>query len=571
MSGQAKLSRVFWRFYGGLIVLVAVLAVAGAWAAIRDVHGQEIADAEGDLRHFAYLFREILEPALAKGDAAEASRVAAFAAAQDIRLTIVDPQGRVLADSDADPASLDNHGQRPEILDARRNGFGQSHRTSKSTGEKTMYAAVSVVHDRRLIGFVRSATTQSDLDKREAGRVRQAMLGAGGLACAALIVGLMFTGHLDRQFRGEIALMLERNALYDELRASQERFQLATRATSEGIWDWDAKTHAMSWNEGYYRLLACERDAVAPSFDARIDRVHPDDRQTMADSFDEFLTSDRSVWTAEYRLRKSGGSYVWVFDRAFIVRDDRGTPVRVIGSMMDVTDRKQAERMKSDFVSFVSHQLRTPLSGMNWMLELAAQSPGLPSAASDHIADARESADRLATLVNDLLDISRLESGRLQVVIAPVKVGALTRAIVDEAQPLVRDKGHRVDVTTADERTIEADEQLLRQAMGNLLSNAIKYTPSGGTIRVAVTQDNGFVQWTVTDSGIGIPKTSQARLFEKFYRAENALAAETEGTGLGLHLVRLIVDQFGGQVWCESDEGKGATFGFALPASEARP
>jgi PAS domain S-box-containing protein len=577
VSGRAEPSKVFWRFYGGLVVLVIVLAIAGASTTIADLREQEVADVQNNLRHMAYVFRELLDAPLADGDAAAISRLTDFAAEQDVRLTVVDPHGRVLADTDVDPSTLDNHSDRPEIADARRDGYGESDRVSHATGEEAMYAAVSVERDGRLTGFVRAAATQDDVNAREKGRVRQVVVGTGALAVAALVVGLTFTRRLDRQFRGEVALMLERDALYDELKASQEalsvndeRFQLVARATSEGLWDWDVTTNAVWWNDGLYGLIGINREMVAPSFDARMDRMHPDDRAAIAESFGEFLKSGRSVWTGEYRLRRANGSYLWVFDRAYIVRDDQGAPTRVIGSMMDVTDRKQAERMKSDFVSFVSHQSRTPLSGMNWMLELAGQSPDLPSEASEYIADARASAARLVTLVNDLLDISRLESGRLQVVVAPVRVGALTRDIVDEAQPLLRDKGHRLEVATADERAIDADEQLLRQAMSNLLANAIKYTPPGGRIRVAVTQDNGVVRWTVTDSGIGIPKTSHSRLFEKFYRAENALVAETEGTGLGLHLVRLIVEQFGGRVWCESDEGQGATFGFALPVSEAR-
>jgi signal transduction histidine kinase len=242
----------------------------------------------------------------------------------------------------------------------------------------------------------------------------------------------------------------------------------------------------------------------------------------------------------------------------------------MIGSMMDITARKEAERMKSDFVSFVSHQLRTPISGMSWMLELAEHASALPDEARSYVADARESAARLASLVNDLLDVSRLESGRIPLQIEPVNLAALTESVIAEAQALVRDKGHELDMASTGPRLVPADEQLLRQVVANLLSNAIKYTPAGGRINVRVAQDNGFVRWAVTDSGIGIPEGAQSRLFEKFYRADNAVATETEGTGLGLHLVRLIVEQFGGHVWVESGEGRGATFGFALPASEGR-
>jgi signal transduction histidine kinase len=115
---------------------------------------------------------------------------------------------------------------------------------------------------------------------------------------------------------------------------------------------------------------------------------------------------------------------------------------------------------------------------------------------------------------------------------------------------------------------VTADPQLLRQVILNLTSNAIKYTPAGGEVVIRVEVEDGTVRWAIEDSGIGIPRASQARLFEKFFRADNVHTVETEGTGLGLYIVRLILEKFSGQVWCESEEGKGSTFIFTLPASE---
>jgi signal transduction histidine kinase len=282
--------------------------------------------------------------------------------------------------------------------------------------------------------------------------------------------------------------------------------------------------------------------------------------------FLQFLKTADTVFTCEYRLRRANGVYAWVFDRGYAVRRADGQPLRMIGSMMDITLRKEADRMKSDFVSFVSHQLRTPLSGMNWMLELANDTPGLPEDARGYIAEARESAQRLGGLVNDLLDVSRLESGRLTLTLEPVQLDAMTRSVLDEARALVAEKGHRITIESAQPAaTIHVDAQLMRQAVANLVSNAIKYTPPGGTIVVVLSRENGHQRWMVKDSGIGIPKVAHARLFEKFFRADNAVVLETEGTGLGLHLVRLVIEQFGGSIWCDSAEGQGATFGFALP------
>ena len=224
--------------------------------------------------------------------------------------------------------------------------------------------------------------------------------------------------------------------------------------------------------------------------------------------------------------------------------------------------------MKSNFVAFVSHQLRTPLSGIKWMLELASDVPALPDDARGYVAEAQESAERLVTLVNDLLDVSRHESGQLAVTLEAVALQPLTHSVLAEMRSLITEKAHRLVLDLAPGAApVTADLQLLRQAVLNLVSNAIKYTPDNGTISIAVAQYGRSVRWSVTDTGVGIPKASQHRLFEKFYRADNASDVATEGTGLGLHLVRLIIRRFGGEISYRSEEGHGTTFAFELPVA----
>jgi signal transduction histidine kinase len=235
-------------------------------------------------------------------------------------------------------------------------------------------------------------------------------------------------------------------------------------------------------------------------------------------------------------------------------------------TLRDVTREREVSQMKSDFVSFVTHQLRTPLAGLKWMLELAAQEPGLPADAASFVQDARDAAERLIGLVNNLLDVSRLESGKLTLALQDARIGVLTRSVLDEMSALIKDRGHRLSIAgDGDVPPVKTDPQLLRQVFFNLVSNAVMYTPPGGTIAIAMGREGPLARWSITDSGIGIPEASRARLFEKFYRAENVTAIETEGTGLGLYLVRLIVEHLGGQVSYVSEEGKGSTFVVTLP------
>jgi PAS domain S-box-containing protein len=253
----------------------------------------------------------------------------------------------------------------------------------------------------------------------------------------------------------------------------------------------------------------------------------------------------------------------------WVARPTRSAAGETVGATLtfrDVTREREVSQMKSDFVSFVMHQLRTPLAGIKWMLELATQEPDVPADAASFVQDARDAAERLIGLVNDLLDISRLEGGKLTLALQDVRIGVLTRSVLDEMSQLIQDRAHRLSIAgDADVPPVETDPKLLRQVFFNLVSNAVMYTPPGGTIAIAMGREGQRARWEITDSGIGISEASRARLFEKFYRAENVTAIETEGTGLGLYLVRLIVERLGGQVSYVSEEGKGSTFVVTLP------
>lgn len=336
----------------------------------------------------------------------------------------------------------------------------------------------------------------------------------------------------------------------------------------------DAARHVQMCNPAFEQLFGYAEHEIAGQ---RIDEVlsTPETRLEFQSLQREAQASRGSHMTTI--RRKKDGSLVEV-DLHIVPLMIDGESIGAYAIYRDLTAEREAERqveealrMKTDFVSFVTHQLRTPLSGIKWMLELAQESAD-PAEANSYVQDARDSADRLITLVNDLLDISRLESGKLQVTLEPVDLGGLTAGVLGDIATLVRDKGHTLTVAGGDALpAVTADAQLLRQVVLNLLSNAVKYTPAGGTVTVAMAREDGFVRWRVTDTGIGIPAAARERLFEKFFRAANSLTMDTEGTGLGLYLVRLIVERLGGRVGCDSEEGKGTTFWFTVPVSGGAP
>ena len=393
--------------------------------------------------------------------------------------------------------------------------------------------------------------------------VRDAVIGALSLVDRT---GRVFTDEevrLARAFADQASVALENARLYEEAHAQRERLTQILDSTSDGVLFVGSDGSVVAANRRTADLIGVDHDSLVG---ADLVTVLRGRGVTAADGpLVEALSSPapgEDGGEGDLAVARLGRVLHWV------IRPTRDASGHLLGhtvTLQDVTREREVSQMKSDFVSFVTHQLRTPLSGIKWMLELAEQEGGVPEAVLSCIRDARGASERLITLVNDLLDISRLERGKIEMHPQPTDLAAVTQAVLDDVGPLVRDKGLRVSVTVGDDvPPVTVDPQLVRQVVLNLVSNAVKYTPAGGAIDIALAAAGGEVLWRIRDTGIGIPKEAQPRLFEKFYRADNVFAMETEGTGLGLYLVRLLVERFGGRVWCESEEGQGATFYFTL-------
>ena len=232
----------------------------------------------------------------------------------------------------------------------------------------------------------------------------------------------------------------------------------------------------------------------------------------------------------------------------------------------DRASAQAAAQIATDFVTFATHQLRTPLSGVKWLLELAARDEAVGEETRSYIADARDATERLIRLVNEMLTLSRLESGRLPLARDPLALDHVTRAVLDEVAPIIRDKDLKLStVGLVEVPNVAGDPHFVRQVVLTLLSNAVKYSAPGGPLDITLRAEPSTVTWSVRDGGVGIPLEAQARVFEKFYRADNVLTLDTEGLGLGLCLSRLVVEQLDGRIGFESTEGQGSTFTFTLP------
>jgi PAS domain S-box-containing protein len=355
---------------------------------------------------------------------------------------------------------------------------------------------------------------------------------------------------------------------------SERHYRLLAENTSDVIWTCDLEQRPTYVSPSVAALTGFGADEVKEKGFGSI--LTPASLALSKKALEEALASppptDRSkesrTRTLELEHVRRDGSTVWTEARVSFLLDQGGRRVGIIGVSRDLTERKQVDRMREDFVAFTMHQLRTPLAGIKWMLELADQSGELPEEARSFMDDARASAERLIGLVNNLLAAVRLEHGRVSVTSAPIDLAALSHDVLKDVAPFV-EKGRLAVSVEADAGVglVESDPVLIRQAVMNLVGNAITFTPAGGSIGIRVARDAAGVRWEIRDSGIGIPKEEQGGLFQKFYRAESTLTVAPEGTGLGLYMVSLIVKLVGGTLGFASEAGQGSTFFFTIPAS----
>jgi len=232
----------------------------------------------------------------------------------------------------------------------------------------------------------------------------------------------------------------------------------------------------------------------------------------------------------------------------------------------------QANKMKTEFVSIASHQLRTPLSAVRWTLNLINDDPTQmqlatqQQALNNYLTLIKESNERMIKLVNDLLDVSRIEMGKI--IIRPIQVNLyiLIQKIIDGFTPLAR--ASNIDIALEAQETLPnvyADPEKISLIIQNLIDNAIKYIKGQGSIKISVQPVSGSVRVSVKDTGVGIPANQQKHIFQKFFRSDNIMKHQTVGTGLGLFIAKAVVEENGGKIWFDSKEGQGTTFYFTLP------
>jgi signal transduction histidine kinase len=250
------------------------------------------------------------------------------------------------------------------------------------------------------------------------------------------------------------------------------------------------------------------------------------------------------------------------------VSNPDGTFAGRIWTLREVTADRELDRMRDAFVATVSHELRTPLTSISGFLEMMQEEEqGLGESGKRYLEVIRRSTTRLHALVEDLLLIAQIEAKRVELQLAPVDVAELTSRAVEAMRPTADDKGVTLEVVTDHPPTVRGDQNRLTQVLDNLVSNAIKFTDAGGSVNVSVTAQDGDVRLVVADTGIGVPVEEHGQVFSRFFRASTATRLAIPGTGLGLAISRALVEQHGGTITFDSEEGEGTRVVVILPAA----
>jgi len=577
-----------WRIAVPYVALILLVMGALVIYVTKEARQAQIQILQSTLLVEARGLADLARPLLVAADAAGADELAkSWSEKVDRRVTIIAADGVVLGESDEDRAQMDNHLNRPEVRQARSLGQGTSIRFSDTLDTDMLYAAVPVEDGNEIIGFARLALplqlVQANVDQLQRAIVTSAIIAAAAAVVLAIIMaaritrsvrrliqvaGRLASGDLDARSRlptaddlGDLGRAL--NYMADELRDrvndladERSRLEAVLENMADGVVITDDRGRVSLINPAASRLLhVSQKEAIGRSFAEAA--WHHDlielwqracARREEDDAVIEIGLRDTFMRMIVSPLQTSGQDHCLVI-------------------LQDLTRIRRLETVRRDFLSNISHELRTPLASLKALVE-TLQHGALddPPAAQRFLYRADQEVDALSQMVEELLELTRIESGKVPLRLAETAAEEVILPPVERLRPQSERRNLELVIDIApDLPPVLSDAARAQQVISNLLHNAIKFTPIGGTITVRAELDNegASVLFSVKDTGFGIPAAELPRIFERFYKADRARSGG--GTGLGLAISKHLVEAHGGEIWAKSKEGKGSTFYFSLP------
>jgi two-component system phosphate regulon sensor histidine kinase PhoR len=575
------------KLFLGSLVLIGISIFAAELYMSQALEGQLTDRIRADLIVRARLIAErIASTGVRLSDEPSADALAdQLGAASGVRVTLVRPDGTVAGDSEVDATRLpkiENHGDRAEVVQAIASGEGSTVRHSATVGRRMMYAAVPITRQGTVIGTARVAMPLTEIDNaiwqmrktlgaaallallvaaivsysaaeltsrklRELTAAARQM-SAGNLAVRTRPLGhdeIVELGHALNQLAGSLSSSL------NDLRGERDLLTGILSSMNEGVLVVGADGRIVLTNPALREMLLIGTDAVGKSV---LQVIRNADLNNALQGAARGDASEVETDLAGLMRRRA-------LVRAVPLQDASGG---VLAVFVDVTELRKLEAVRRDFVANASHELRSPLTTVRAAAETLRTLDNDPKAAARFIELIQRNSERLSNLIDDLLELSRIESRDLRLQLEPLDLATVVERTL--AQHAHRAQLKRItlrhDATGAP--AVRADRRALDHVLGNLIDNALKYCPEGAAVRVAAASEDGKIRVSVADTGPGIPLDHVQRVFERFYRVDAGRSRELGGTGLGLSIVKHLVEAMGGTVTVDSRVGSGSTFSFTL-------
>ena len=476
------------------------------------------------------------------------------------RVTLIAPDGKVLADTENAPEDMDNHLSREEVQNALSNGEGKSVRYSDTRTEKTIYYAIKLSDGNILRVSTKQVTAFTML--------------LGLLQPIIFVIAFAFVLSLILSYRVSASIVKPINSIdldnpvlddaYEELspllhkvsaqkrtierrireaKRRQEEFRLITENMSEGFLTIDEKGYLLTCNKAATKLLKTEFNEGDNVFLLNISKEF---RYVLKLSLDgNHAESETELDSRVYKL---------IANPVF----DEGATIGAIVFILDITEAHKREQLRREFTSNVSHELKTPLTSISGFAEIMKSGTAESDTVADFSGIIYDEAQRLITLVSDIIKLSELDEGSINLVPEDVDLLALAKEESERLKPSAEKSGIKISVLGSS-ATVSGVRKILGEMIHNLLDNAIKYNLPEGEAKVRINEDENFITLTVSDTGIGIPQEEQGRIFERFYRVDKSHSKEVGGTGLGLSIVKHGAMYHGAKIDIESTPGEGTS------------